>query len=198
MKGPTNGQAFSYVPEPISSEIDSHFASFPWYSAIRDDPTYLPIQTVSRTAKPGTENAFLNETLRTSTTILACQSFWREPSRQSTTMDKVDFGEMVTLYSVGHGLDGHENVAHGGFVALLLDEVMGLLVRLYRGVRDPYTVSLKIDYKKPLMTPGAVVCRSWFTKMEGRKLWTESTVEDGQAAVFASGQATWVDIGARI
>lgn len=80
----------------------------------------------------------------------------------------------------------------------MLDEIMGLLVRIYRGARDPYTVSLKIDYKKPIATPGAVMCRSWFTKIEGRKLWTSGTVEDGRGVVFASGQAIWVDVGARI
>lgn len=115
--GRTSGRAFNYVPEAIPPETDSHFASFPWYPAIRDDPTYLPIQTVSRTTKPGTENAFLNETLRTSSTILACQSFYSEPDSQLTTTDRRELGEMVTLYSIGHGLDSHENVAHGGFVA---------------------------------------------------------------------------------
>jgi hypothetical protein len=40
------------------------------------------------------------------------------------------FHEVRTIMELGSGLNGHPNIAHGGFVATMLDEVLGVLIQL--------------------------------------------------------------------
>ncbi|KAL8711889.1 MAG: hypothetical protein Q9220_003833 [cf. Caloplaca sp. 1 TL-2023] len=197
MQGQDVPHDFNFVVAEVPSETDSHFTSFPWYAKLRDNPSYLAIETASRMSKHGTRNAFMNKTLRIKDTILACQSFYNKPL-DPLVDPKFPVGEMVTLYSVGNGLDGHEGVIHGGFIALILDEIMGTLIRHYRPVKNPYTVSLTVEYKKFIATPSAFVCRSRFSGMEGRKMQTSGTVEDGSGRILATGQASWVDVKPRL
>ena len=39
-------------------------------------------------------------------------------------------GNVMTLLDLGNGMNGHPNVCHGGFVATMLDEILGVLVQL--------------------------------------------------------------------
>ncbi|KAL8947577.1 MAG: hypothetical protein Q9222_006155 [Ikaeria aurantiellina] len=188
---------FNFVIADIPPETDAHFTSFPWYARLRDNPSNIPIQTISRVSTKGTENAFMNKTLRLEGTILACQSFYNKSLHLSED-SKLPTIEMITLYSVGNGLDGHENVIHGGFIALILDEIMGMLIRHYRPVKNPYTGSLKVDYKRFITTPSAFVCRSRLSGMEGSRFKTSGTVEDGTGRILATGQALWVDVKPRL
>ncbi len=54
------------------------------------------------------------------------------------------------------------------------------------------TASLKVDYKKPVRTPGTIPCRAWLEKREGKKMWESGTVEDVEGAIMAMGEALFV------
>lgn len=66
---------------------------------------------------------------------------------------------------------------------------MASLARAYPGGRDAYTRDLRIEFRKSLRTPGAVLCRAWVTKVEGRKIWVCGRIEDenGDAYLTAEG-----------
>ena len=99
------------------------------------------------------------------------------------------------VLKLGSGVNGHVDICHGGFVSLLLDEVIGTAAE---NVRQPdkstMTAYLKVDYKKPVPTPGLVLCRAWIETTEGRKMFGRGTVEDGEGTVMATGEALFVVI----
>lgn len=54
------------------------------------------------------------------------------------------------------------------------------------------TAYLKVDYKKPVRTPGIVLTRGVVVKKEGKKLWLRGTVEDGEGGILATGEALFI------
>jgi thioesterase superfamily protein 4 len=194
-----NSYPFNIVPEQIPPELQERLSSHAWGARVLSDTRLTPIQTPSRVSKPGTENSFLAQTLRTGDAITACQSFYKAPSPPSDSeshqgSDSANLGEMQTLYVIGSGLNGHEGVCHGGFLSLVLDEIMGLVVRLYPKAANPYTLYLNVSFKKPLSTPAVIVCRGRFTKLQGRKMWVSGSVEDGEGGLYATGESLFLEV----
>ena len=189
---------FKIVPQPISPELEEHLSKHAWCAQLLNDPTLIPIETPSRVVKPGTENSFLAQTLRHQDAITACQSFYKLPSpspaNSDSDPDSVNVGEMQTIYFIGSGLNGHEGICHGGFQSLALDEIMGLIVRLYPKASNPYTIYLNVTFKKPLPTPAVILCRAWFSKLQGRKMWVGGTVGDGEGSLYATGESLFLDV----
>lgn len=184
----------------ISPEMQEQLSRHAWCAQLLHDPTLIPIETPSRVRKPGSGNSFLAQTLRVEDTITACQSFYKLPllsrtdSKSDSDSGSVNLGEMQTLYFIGSGLNGHENTCHGGFLSLALDEIMGLIVRLYPKAPNPYTIYLNVNFQKPLPTPAVIFCRAWFTKLQGRKMWVSATVGDGEGSLYATGESLFVNV----
>ena len=117
-------------------------------------------------------------------------------------------------------MNGHPEIMHGGIVASILDEAMGMLqaanherkhmlrvgAGLAQGETSPhglgsFTVELKIKYLKPVRTPGSLMVTARYVRQEGRKKWIfaelkqhESHGEDGygEEVVCATGEALFV------
>ena len=97
------------------------------------------------------------------------------------------------LISLGSGLNSYEHTAHGGFVGLVFDEILGVPAILARPKgKSSMTASLKVDYKKPMRTPGIYLCRAWVERTDGRKIHTGGSMEDGQGNVLATSEALFV------
>jgi acyl-coenzyme A thioesterase PaaI-like protein len=125
--------------------------------------------------------------LATQDTIVAWQSFYKPPDSTSK------YGQVLCLALLGSGVNGHVDTSHGGFVAVLFDEGFGLVAGNQRpDDRAVMTVSLKIDYKKPVPTPGVVLCRCWLEKEERRKMWIRGAIEDGDGTVLATAQSLFL------
>ncbi len=88
------------------------------------------------------DNAF-STTLNTLDTIGAFLLFYEEPGAEpgsglESASESESAGyrppvvELKALMHLGPGLNGHLGISHGGFVAAILDEVLGLLVTLNR------------------------------------------------------------------
>jgi len=60
------------------------------------------------------------------------------------------------------------------------------------------TASLKVDYKSPVRTPGVVLGRGKLVRREGRKLWGEGTVEDGEGHVLAVAEGLFLEVESTI
>ena len=72
--------------------------------------------------------------------------------------------QIKTIMELGSGLNGHSNIAHGGFVSTILDETMGVVNVKLNG-RHTFTAYLNVTFKKPTPTPGIVMCRAWISKV---------------------------------
>jgi acyl-coenzyme A thioesterase PaaI-like protein len=153
------------------------------------DPTLKPVTNESRIVKPTTtSDTFVARTLATPDTIVAWQSFLKIHPPEDTRQ-----GECVTVVKLGSGVNGHIDICHGGFVSVLLDEVIGTAAdNVNHPDKSTMTAYLKVDYKKPVPTPGLVLCRAWIERTEGRKIFGRGTVEDGEGTVMATGEALFV------
>ena len=97
------------------------------------------------------------------------------------------------MLSIGSGIDGKSGRAHGGFNALILDQMTGTVASLVSQSVAPATATMTVDYKAPIETPGVVLVRGWAVERSGRKTWVKATVEDGQGKVLTSGKALFID-----
>ena len=106
----------------------SHLRQTPWCAELIDSAAWTPTRTTSRIAKPiTTEDSFFAETLGTERTIRHCLTL--RPKEEDLNGD-VPFRKVITIMELGSGLNGHPNICHGGFVATMLDEVLGVLIQL--------------------------------------------------------------------
>jgi acyl-coenzyme A thioesterase PaaI-like protein len=141
-------------------------------------------------------NSMFAQTLYTPSAIRAQINF----KRRTSEPDSVNPWEYCSLLSLGSGLDGKTGRAHGGFNALILDQMTGSVASMVSATTAPATATLTVDYKAPIDTPGVVLCRGWAVSRQGRKTWVRATIEDGHGQtggrtgkVLASGKALFID-----
>ncbi|KAI3316536.1 HotDog domain-containing protein [Xylariaceae sp. AK1471] len=110
------------------------------------------------------------------------------------------------------GVSGFNGTTHGGFIASLLDEAMGCLIfnnnklqqeMRARGAKIPDTVvdlskgpiltaSMNVEFKKPLATPQVVIATATLNRIDGRKLYLNYAIKNGNGKEFARGEGVWV------
>ncbi|KAL5041013.1 hypothetical protein BDW71DRAFT_201710 [Aspergillus fruticulosus] len=103
------------------------------------------------------------------------------------------------LLHVGRGITGQTGIAHGGFLATVIDEVCGNLIaaaNLDEGLRM-FTARLSLEYKRPVFIPedrgGTVIVASARVKrLEGRKVFIEGVVRNGAGVVCTTAEAIFV------
>ncbi|QDS69446.1 hypothetical protein FKW77_005562 [Venturia effusa] len=176
----------------------SFFKTIPWCRALIDDPNYAFTVTFARQPKANQEDELLARTLKTGSTIPALVSYYQKPTSPTAPIE-----ELRTLVSIGPGVNGWQDMLHGGIAATLLDELMGVLLHLNNELlkeraisagkihdhSNTVTAELTIKYLKPISTPQTMLIRVWLVKMEGRKGWVDGAIEDahGNAMVKGSG-----------
>jgi uncharacterized protein (TIGR00369 family) len=155
------------------------------------------MRTFSRVPKapPSTEDSLIATTLATPSTVRAWLSYYRPPSPQNpTAATTADAASVISLLSLGTGLDGHPGVAHGGLLSVLLDEAMSLVAYAHLPAgRDVYTAWIKVGFRRPVETPGVVLLRAWVEERSaGRKMWVRANVEDGEGGVCTEGEGLFI------
>ena len=90
----------------------------------------------------------------------------------------------------------HSAFAHGGLIATLLDETLGSA--MFMQADGCATAELSVKYERPLPIPGVVLCRSWVERTEGRKMWIDGVVEDGNGGVYVRGQSLFIRFRERL
>ena len=103
-------------------------------------------------------------------------------------------------------MEGIAGTAHGGVVALMLDEVMAHLASEVFGRDSIMTKNLNVEFKRRLDTPRVVLARAY---MEGgeeefkggdsggkgrRKVKIRGRIEDGEGGIFAEGTSVFVKL----
>jgi thioesterase superfamily protein 4 len=97
----------------------------------------------------------------------------------------------MVVMELGDGVNGHVNLAHGGFVCTILDEISGVVNHQWDG-KPTFTAYLNVTFKTPTPAPGVVLCRAWITKEDGRKRYTYASLEDGRGNVYATAESLFL------
>ncbi len=148
----------------------------------------IPPRDVKSAPSPDVSNSMFLRTLYTDHAIRAQINFQR-PTKEPDAIKPVEY---CYLLSVGDGVDGKTGRAHGGFDALVLDQMLGSVAGQASGSEAPATATMTVDYKGPVVTPGVILCRGWPIEVSGRKIWVKAVMEDGTGKVLASGKALFV------
>ncbi|QDS75736.1 hypothetical protein FKW77_008319 [Venturia effusa] len=183
------------------NEHIAYFKTIPWCRTLIENPFYHTSSTNSRHPKGTTEDSFFAETLQTDRTIRRCLTLHVTPDDDSS-YSTMPIRTVLTFFEVGDGVNGFPHICHGGFVATLLDEVMGILLSvnqeyLHREKGEPLeitsmTASINVKYLAPVTTPGILLGRAWVERLEKRKIFIRSGIEDGEGKELTVAEALFV------
>jgi acyl-coenzyme A thioesterase PaaI-like protein len=88
--------------------------------------------------------------------------------------------------------EGGEGVAHGGWIASVFDEVVGLLPEMFG--RPVVTAEMTISYLLPVPINRELVVRSWQISRDGRKWVLEGSMAiAGSETIFARARGLWIE-----
>lgn len=189
---------YDFIFADIPDSVEEQCRRYPWFANLIHDPTLKPIQTPGRQPDHGGSYALISRTLNTRDTVAACQSFLRVPSPREQRSSAVDDeqpdlkGEMLVFYCLEMGLEGYDGICHGGFLSMAMDHAIGSLARASSGGMNAYTRHLQVDFQRPLYVPGPLLCRTWITKDQGRKLWIRSRMEDERGDSYITGEGFFI------
>ncbi|KAF1813544.1 thioesterase superfamily protein [Eremomyces bilateralis CBS 781.70] len=199
-------------------EDEAKFASIPWVSKLIQDPQWVSVTTPSRIPKPTGEDSFFAKLLNSPTTIPGYLSQYRRPdtaiahgapiSNDGSKHEPAQISEVRTFVTLMKDLAGHPNLTHGGIIASVFDEVMGvmIMIRLQGGKPEHmdvgggglFTAYMNVQYLRPVPLGGAVMVVAWVKKVtEGRKFWIESEMRDEAGTVLATGETLYVKAKAK-
>ncbi|KAK3699622.1 hypothetical protein LTR37_016358 [Vermiconidia calcicola] len=192
------------------------FLRIPWAAALLKRPEVVWFTPTSRKRKQSGEDSLFAEILKTPRTIRSCISFYSRPPPSSIQIDEVH-----TIMTIGDGMNGHPDTMHGGIVASIIDEGMGMLqlanherehiAAVSRGQAEgelpplgvgTYTAQLNIRYIKPVATPAPVIVTAKYIKRHGRKEWIYAEVKqragltedyDGEEIVCATAEGLFIE-----
>ena len=102
---------------------------------------------------------------------------------------------IVGTFKLGETYQGGGGMAHGGIIALLLDEAMGKVCR-FREVRA-VTAELTVEYLKPVKVDQEIVVEGYETEQKGRNLFLAGEIRDASGEVLARGRGRFVVIKPR-
>jgi acyl-coenzyme A thioesterase PaaI-like protein len=106
-------------------------------------------------------------------------SLWRE-------------GDVAVMeVTLGRAFEGAPGRAHGGVIAALLDETMGVVHVLNEALA--YTAQLDITYIAPTPIGEPITARAWLAGREGRKLSIDASLHAG-ATQLASASALFIEV----
>jgi uncharacterized protein (TIGR00369 family) len=99
---------------------------------------------------------------------------------------------IVGRFILGDRFQGGGGFAHGGIIALLLDEAMGKVCR-FREVRA-VTAELTVEYLKPVAVAKEIVVEGRETELQGRNLFLAGEIRNEAGEVLARGKGRFVII----
>jgi len=103
-------------------------------------------------------------------------------------------GRAFMEVTLGKAFEGAPGRAHGGIVAALIDETMGLVLAINKVLA--FTVQLDITYLAPTPINEAIVAEAWLSRQERRKLFIDAVVRAGETDI-AKATAIFVSVDPR-
>ncbi|CAK3935643.1 Hypothetical predicted protein [Lecanosticta acicola] len=192
--------------QPAPRDTLEPFLHIPWVARQIQQPGISCVVPNCRLAKLSGEDSLMAELLRTERTIRHCVSFY-----PTTATDTEEVTEVHTVMILGDGMNGHPQIMHGGIVATICDEAMGILMSINGERRrrhlklkqdeaaqlmSSFTAELKITYKAPVRAPGEVVVSARRVKKEGKKEWFRAEAKqqvEEKVVLCAIGEALFIE-----
>lgn len=110
--------------------------------------------------------------------------------------------EMVLVdLKLGHKLNGHASIAHGGILSLLFDEGMGWAYESLQEQDDTIdankvvavTANLNVDFRAPFMAGSEGVIRVYHDEANGRKIYFSAVLESKDGSiVYAQAKSLFI------
>ena len=169
------------------------FRAIPWCRKLLEAPDMVIAPFGSRSYKDDGEDALFNTTLKTVDTINCALCLYKKPSPGAKYVE-----ELHSLLTLGNMLDGIPKVCHGGIVATILDEILGILFSVNRELgKSPgngwtVTANLNVSYVRPVITPQTILVTARLAKVSGRKRYVEGEIRDKDGHVLAKSEALFV------
>lgn len=113
---------------------------------------------------------------------------WYSPLSPPLECEVAD-GTIVARGALGAAYEGPPGCVHGGILAGLFDEVLGI-ANITAGV-GAMTGTLEIVYRSPTPLYTDLVFRGWTDRVEGRKVFTKGTVHAGDR-LCAEAEGTFI------
>jgi acyl-coenzyme A thioesterase PaaI-like protein len=93
-------------------------------------------------------------------------------------------------FVLGPNYAGGGGFAHGGIIAVVLDEAMGKLSKL--SGEPAVTAEMNIEYRKPIPVDKPILVEGWQEEEKGRNRFRMAEIRDLQGTVLARGKARFV------
>jgi len=95
-------------------------------------------------------------------------------------------------FVLGPNYAGGGGFAHGGIVAVVLDEAMGKLSKL--SDERAVTAEMSVEYRKPVPVNKPIVVEGWQEEEKGRSRFRVAEIRDAQGNLLARGKGRFVII----
>jgi uncharacterized protein (TIGR00369 family) len=95
-------------------------------------------------------------------------------------------------FVLGANYAGGAGFAHGGIIAVVLDEAMGKLSKLSE--EKAVTAEMNVEYRKPVPVDKEIVVEGWQTEEKGRNRSRVAEIRDAAGNLLARGTARFVVI----
>jgi len=102
-------------------------------------------------------------------------------------------GRAVGKFVLGTRYGGGAGFAHGGVIAILLDEVMGKISKLSE--ERAVTAELNIEYRKPVPVDAEILVTGWQENEKGRNRFRICEIHDANVNVLAHARGRFVVVG---
>jgi len=96
-------------------------------------------------------------------------------------------------FVLGPRYGGGAGFAHGGVIAVLLDEVMGKISKLKE--ERAVTAELNIEYRKPVPVDAEIVVSGWQEEEKARNRFRVGEIHDANGNLLARGRGRSVVVG---
>jgi acyl-coenzyme A thioesterase PaaI-like protein len=95
-------------------------------------------------------------------------------------------------FTLGANYAGGGGFAHGGIIAVVLDEAMGKLSKLDE--ERAVTAEMTVEYKKPVPVESEIVVEGWQDEEKGRNRFRAAEIRDPAGNLLARGKGRFVVI----
>lgn len=178
--------------------IKAELAATPWCARLLGEQDAVVELPMGRRIKATREDSLIAQTLNTKDTIARYVTVYSRPTETGAPIE-----EIKCIITLGGGVCGFPGVAHGGMVAIILDEILGTLIDVntrHRAIeRTPWmTAYLNTMFVNPVKVPGTVLAVARIVRLEGRKLYLDAMIEDGEGEVLAKADGMFVALRRRL
>ncbi|KAL6253043.1 hypothetical protein RBB50_000763 [Rhinocladiella similis] len=194
----------------VPQEDLDFFSSLPFagpYLSMQSRYQPVPFITRHKITQNDTSDLFFSKTISSYDTIPRMLALMRREDLQPSTPETRTSADIpaqgpqdpyfVVFAQLESGVNGYRDTLHGGVLAALFDEALGLCVE---GCRETFssgkswllTASLEINYRSAVTTPGIVLIKTWLEKKEGRKWFLKAQLLDQDNLVKAEARTLYI------